>query len=304
MAQRQEVFEASTDFTRRDRGGVPDPRPGDAARSPSASRSCATPRRRAVLAESIAGELISSEIEIRSGRGANLADALARQHDARARLFRLAADAACCSAPPARTRGAPGRSSRSSTPSTTAAWRRASSTSPGATTPSASTCTWASAAPTGRSPSATGCGRCCRSCWRVSANSPFLDGARLRPALGRARQIFTKSFPRCGIPEPSASFAGLRGLRRLPDPHATRSSSTPSSGGASARTTRFGTVEVRICDAQIERRGVDRAGRPARRLRRPGRARLRRGRRRSSRPPGRLIEENFWRAIRYGLDGR
>src|SRR3954449_7404852 len=44
-----------------------------------------------VLTESISGELISSEIEIRSGRGEDLNDALARQRDHRRRLFELAA---------------------------------------------------------------------------------------------------------------------------------------------------------------------------------------------------------------------
>src|SRR3954466_13192663 len=44
-----------------------------------------------LLSESIAGELISSEIEIRSGRGEDLADALARQRELRQRLFALAA---------------------------------------------------------------------------------------------------------------------------------------------------------------------------------------------------------------------
>ena len=44
-----------------------------------------------VLAESIAGELISSEIEIRSGRGEDADDARARQADRRRRLFALAA---------------------------------------------------------------------------------------------------------------------------------------------------------------------------------------------------------------------
>ena len=44
-----------------------------------------------VLAESIAGELISSEIEIRSGRGEDVEDARARQADRRRRLFSLAA---------------------------------------------------------------------------------------------------------------------------------------------------------------------------------------------------------------------
>ena len=43
-----------------------------------------------VLSESIAGELISSEIEIRSGAGTDAEDARARQADARRRLFTLA----------------------------------------------------------------------------------------------------------------------------------------------------------------------------------------------------------------------
>src|SRR5512144_3260383 len=44
-----------------------------------------------LLAESIAGELISSEIEIRSGRGTDIGEAHARQRECRRRLFALAA---------------------------------------------------------------------------------------------------------------------------------------------------------------------------------------------------------------------
>jgi glutamate---cysteine ligase / carboxylate-amine ligase len=43
-----------------------------------------------VLRASVCGELISSEIEIVSGVGANMHDALARQREARRRLFALA----------------------------------------------------------------------------------------------------------------------------------------------------------------------------------------------------------------------
>src|ERR671939_2224985 len=43
-----------------------------------------------LLSDGIAGELISSEIEIRSGRGDDFADALARQREMRQRLFALA----------------------------------------------------------------------------------------------------------------------------------------------------------------------------------------------------------------------
>ncbi|MDQ6750263.1 MAG: glutamate-cysteine ligase family protein, partial [Actinomycetota bacterium] len=45
-----------------------------------------------VLADSIAGELIASEIEIRSGRGEDFPDAIARQRDRRRRLFALATE--------------------------------------------------------------------------------------------------------------------------------------------------------------------------------------------------------------------
>ena len=44
-----------------------------------------------VLREGVAGELISSEIEIISGAGCDLQDALARQRERRRRLFALAA---------------------------------------------------------------------------------------------------------------------------------------------------------------------------------------------------------------------
>ena len=44
-----------------------------------------------ILQDAIAGELISSEIEIRSGRGEDFDDARRRQHEARRRLFNLAA---------------------------------------------------------------------------------------------------------------------------------------------------------------------------------------------------------------------
>ena len=45
-----------------------------------------------MLADSVAGELIASEVEIRSGEGEDFADALERQRERRRRLFALAAD--------------------------------------------------------------------------------------------------------------------------------------------------------------------------------------------------------------------
>jgi carboxylate-amine ligase len=134
----------------------------------------------------------------------------------------------------------------------------------------------------------------------ISANSPFLDGRD--SGLHSARsQIFTKSFPRCGIPDAFGnweSFASYIDLLVR-----TRSIVEYTQVWWSIRPHfSFGTVEVRICDAQMTAvesealaslivacvaqaaRDVD-EGVPW------------------SDHPRRLIEENFWRAIRHGLDG-
>ena len=92
MARVHEAFEASTDFTVgiEEEFAILDPHTlsldhrfeelNDAAQVDP------------VLSESVAGELIKSEIEIRSGRGETFADAIERQREARVRLFRLAAE--------------------------------------------------------------------------------------------------------------------------------------------------------------------------------------------------------------------
>ena len=179
---------------------------------------------------------------------------------------------------------------------------RASSTSPGATTPSAPTCTWACRAPTARWPSATACGRCCRSCWR-SRPTRRSSTAATRACTPRARRSSPRASRAAGSRTRSASWRGYADyvdfLVR------TNSIVEHTQIWWSVRPHHaFGTVEVRICDAQTSAEDVDRAGRADRRLRRPGGARLRRRRAAPSRPARRLIEENFWRAIRYGLDGK
>ena len=196
---------------RRHRGGVRDPR--------RRRRSSSSPRfeelRDAgqeddVLRDAIAGELISSEIEIRSGRGERHPRGdRAPARGARAGCSRSPPPAASRSARPARTRGPTTASSATSTPSTTGASSTACSTSPGATTRSRCTSTSASTAPTAR------CARCDRlrpvlpALLAVGANSPFLEGRD--SGLHSARtQIFTKSFPRCGVPDAYGSWAGYR----------------------------------------------------------------------------------------------
>src|SRR6266550_2818832 len=88
----REVFESSTDFTvgLEEEFGLLDPETLSLVnRFEELSEAAA---RDDVLADSVAGELIASEIEIRSGRGEDFADALERQRQRRRRLFGLAAD--------------------------------------------------------------------------------------------------------------------------------------------------------------------------------------------------------------------
>jgi carboxylate-amine ligase len=134
----------------------------------------------------------------------------------------------------------------------------------------------------------------------ISANSPFLDGRD--SGLHSARtQIFTRNFPRCGIPDAFGSWDEF--VRYIDFLARTRSIVEYTQVWWSVRPHfGFGTVEVRICDAQPsagESEGlaalivacVAQAARdidervPFEDL------------------PNRLLEENLWRAIRYGLDG-
>ena len=177
---------------------------------------------------------------------------------------------------------------------------RSCATSSGATTRSASTSTSGSTAPTARS------GVCKRSATylpellALSASSPFVEG--VDHGLHSARtQIFTRMFPRCGVPD---VFDGWdeweRYVRFL---YETRSITEHTQIWWSVRPhLAFPTVEIRICDAQPtldEARALaafiySLTARIARALD-------------EGEPlpdlPHRLIEENFWRAIRYGLSG-
>ena len=82
MPRVREVFEASTDFTvgLEEEFAILDPRTLSLDHRFEELRGLA--QEDPVLAESVAGELIRSEIEIRSGRGESFADAVARQRDA------------------------------------------------------------------------------------------------------------------------------------------------------------------------------------------------------------------------------
>src|SRR5436190_10564289 len=254
-----------------------------------------------VLAESIAGELISSEIEIRSGRGESAEDARVRQADRRRRLFALAAQHGVAL-------GSTGTHPLSDyrdqhiidTPHyhrvedglKYVAWRNN---------------TFSLHVHVG----VHGADRAVLVCDRlrpilpmllaISANSPYVDG--IDSGLHTARtQTFTKSFPRCGVPD---AFGSWRAWAEYVDLLVRTGSIVEFTQlWWSVRPHHsFGTVEVRVCDAQstgAESDGlaelivacVAQAAREVDAGEAPPDL------------PARLIEENMWRAIRHGLDGR
>src|ERR671916_2015182 len=91
MQRAREVFEASDDFTVgiEEEFGILDPESLALVQRYAELKEAAEADD--VLRDRVAGELISSEIEIRSAKGETFADALASQREARSRLVRLAA---------------------------------------------------------------------------------------------------------------------------------------------------------------------------------------------------------------------
>ncbi len=136
----------------------------------------------------------------------------------------------------------------------------------------------------------------------ISANSPFIDGRDA--GLHSARtQTFTKSFPRCGVPDPFGDWqAWHEYVDLLVRTELDRRVHPAVVVGAPAPHLRHRRgAHLRRAD---DRHRGGRAGRADRRLRAGGRCEeIDAGE--VPRPvPGRLIEENMWRAIRYGQDGR
>jgi carboxylate-amine ligase len=301
MPRAREVFEASEDFTvgLEEEFGILDPETLELAQRFEELRDAAQADEK--LAESVSGELIESEIEIRSGRGETLADAASKQRDFRARLFRLAADNDALLSATGSHPWSPWQDQHIIDTEhyrlvadglKYVAWRNN---------------TFSLHAHVG----VRGADRAIAVCDRlrpvlpellaISANSPFLDGRD--SGLHSARtQIFTKSFPRCGVPDVFGNWASYADyvdfLVR------TNSIVEHTQIWWSVRPHHsFGTVEVRICDAQtkaeesnalaglitaaVAQAALDHdEGVP------------------HEPPPRRLIEENLWRAIRHGLDGK
>jgi carboxylate-amine ligase len=254
-----------------------------------------------VLHEGITGELIRSEIEIISGVGADLQHALTLQHERRGRLFALAAEHG---AELGATGTHPWADYRDQPIIDTEHYRRVEE---GLRYVAWRNNTFSLHVHVG----VRDIDRAIRVCDRlrpvlpallaISANSPYLDGRDT--GLHSARtQSFTKSFPRCGVPDAFGGWAAYREyIEFLVRTHSIVEftqvwwSVRPHFS--------FGTVEVRICDVQATApesnalaalmvaciaqamRDVDEEV-PF------------------SDPAPRMIEENMWRAIRYGLDGR
>jgi glutamate---cysteine ligase / carboxylate-amine ligase len=253
-----------------------------------------------VLGPHVAGELISSEIEIISGRGADLAAATAAQREHRRRLFALTARHGVALGATGTHPWADYREQRIIDTEhyhrvedglKYVAWRNN---------------TFSLHVHVG----IRGADRAVLICDRlrevlpvllaISSSSPFLDGRD--SGLHSARtQTFTRSFPRCGIPDLFGSWDAFADYIEFLVK--TRSIVEYTQVWWSIRPHfAFGTVEVRICDAQPTAgesealaalivacvaqaaRDID-EGVPFTDL------------------PGRLIEENLWRAIRHGLDG-
>jgi carboxylate-amine ligase len=299
----RERFESSIDFTigLEEEFAIVDPRTLELEqRFEDVYAAC---RRDDLLAESAAGELIASEIEIRSGKSATFGQAVEAQRGRRARLFGLVEGMGLGLAATGTHPWANYLDQRIiDTPhynllKEELRWVAQRNN------------TWSLHVHMG----VRGADRAIAVCdWMrellpvllaVSANSPFLDGRDTSLHTVRT-EIFTRTFPRCGVPSPFgywqryAEFVDI--LER------TGTVVEPTQLWWSVRPHHaFGTVEVRICDAQtrgdesfalagliaaciaqtameFDENGYDGVGTPR---------------------EDREIEENLWRAIRYGMSG-
>jgi carboxylate-amine ligase len=133
-----------------------------------------------------------------------------------------------------------------------------------------------------------------------SASSPFVEGVLTYLHSARS-QLFTRMFPRCGVPDAYDGWDGFEAYVSVL--YETGSIDEHTQIWWSVRPhLAFPTVEIRICDAQpdvgeaqsLAALCYSLAARIARALDEGEPLPL---------PPHRMIEENFWRAIRYGLSG-
>ncbi len=300
----REIFESSTDFTigLEEEFAILDPATLELEhRFEDLYAAC---QKDDVLAESAAGELIASEIEIRSGRSETFSAAMDAQRERRGRLFELVDGMGLALAAMGTHPWANYLDQRIiDTPHynrlrAELGWVAQRNN------------TWSLHVHMG----VRGADRAIAVCdWirellplllALSANSPFLD--RHDTGLHTVRtEIFTRTFPRCGVPSPFLDWDSYAEFVGLLERTGTVVESTQLWWSVRPHH-RFGTVEVRICDAQTrgdesfglagliaaciaqtaldyDEHGYDGIGPPLR---------------------DREIEENLWRAIRHGMSGK
>jgi len=300
LERTREIFAASEDFTigLEEEFAIVDPHSLELVhRFEELFESCREDPR---LAASVAGELIDTEIEIRSGRAATFAEARSLQVEHRARLFERAESLGIGLAAMGTH---PWASYLDQRIIETEHYRRLREELRWVAQRNN---TWSLHVHVGIRDADRAIAVCDRlrevlpPLLALSANSPFLDGHDTGLASVRT-EIFTRTFPRCGVHEPFrdwrtyADFIGL--LTRT---------------GAIVEATQlwwsvrphhsFGTVELRICDAQTS--GGDSFNLAALITACIAQSALDYDEGRLSGPLGhREIEENLWRAIRWGLDG-
>jgi carboxylate-amine ligase len=301
LDQAREIFEASQDFTVaiEEEFALLDPATMELAhRFDEMFAACQEDE---VLADSAAGELIDTEIEIRSGRAESFEEAIELQRERRRRLFALA-DRMGVSLVAMGTH--PWANYLDQEIIDTPHYQRLRSDLGYVAQRNQ---TWSLHAHVG----IRGADRAIAVCdhlrgilptlLAVSANSPLLD--HRDTGLHSVRtQIFTRTFPRCGIHDPFgdwSTYADFVGLLK-----ATNSIVESTQLWWSVRPHhRFGTVEVRICDAQS--RGEESFRLAGLMTACIAQAALDYDAGALPEPmQGREVEENLWRAIRYGMDGR
>jgi glutamate---cysteine ligase / carboxylate-amine ligase len=296
----RETFDASTDFTVgiEEEFAIVDPAILDLEhRFEEMQAACL---RDPELAPAVKGELIDTEIEIRSGRGETFADAADRQRARRARLFAIADELGLALAA---TGTHPWANYLDQHIIDTEHYRRLEQDLRWVAQRNN---TWSLHVHVG----VRGADRAVQVSDRMrellpallalSANSPFLD--HRDTGLHSVRtEIFTRTFPRCGVHEPFGDWRTYADFVQLLQE--TDSIVEAIQLWWSVRPHhQFGTVEVRICDAQT--RGDESLHLAALIAACVSQTAIDLDDGRTSEPlRQREIEENLWRAIRHGMDG-
>ncbi len=300
MARAREVFDASEDFTVgiEEEFAILDPETRSLVQRFEELQAAA--ERDEVLRDAVVGELIAAEIEIRSGKGANLADALDSQRDARARLFSLATREGALLGATGTHPWSPWQEQRIiDTPHYRrndqllryVVWRNN---------------TFGLHVHVGirgadRAIAVTsGLRNLLPEILALSASSPFVEN--VNTGLHSARtQIFTRFFPRCGVPDAFRSWQEYEDYVRWLYDTGSVTEHTQLWWSVRPHLT-FPTVEIRICDAQPDLGEATALAALAYSLAVRIALALDEGEPVPDQPH-RLIEENLWRAIRYGLSG-